>query len=260
MFAQTSTTIAITTTTVVDSADNSAADSSVLSLALFILIAVLAVSSATLVERWWPFKKRWQVFVVILLLVGIPMNIAFVILINDTDKIGTLADWFGVIGSIVVGVLAAFFAYLAWRASERATKAEEKAAALAEATLNQDVRLDIARHSVQPGLTVFRLTLLDDSPTIWIREAEGGFRPRNDTPEVEMTTLNDGLQTLLNYDVTQGAHVDIPWNHADSEYEFSDWSDRRIAGIVFYIGFTVTHHSDATPFHRELVWHSPLPS
>jgi hypothetical protein len=90
----------------------------------------------------------------------------------DGAQWGTVAEWFTGLMGLLVGGLAAFFAALAWKASERAAKAEEKASNIAELALNQQVKLDVQRLMPLPGLTSFQLLLDEASPPIWIKDIQ----------------------------------------------------------------------------------------
>lgn len=84
---------------------------------------------------------------------------------------GTVAEWAGAVGAILVGLLAAYFAFRAWEESKRANAAEASLIQMQEAALGRDVNLAAKLWVGAEGIRI-TLSLLEGSPRIWIHQAE----------------------------------------------------------------------------------------
>ena len=55
-------------------------------------------------------------------------TIVILLFVVEGEEIGSVAEWIAALGAITVGLVAAAFAGLAWRETQRATEAPETAA------------------------------------------------------------------------------------------------------------------------------------
>ena len=128
---------------------------------------------------------------------------------------GTAAEWVGAIGSILVGLLAAAFAYLAWQASKRAVRAEERAVHVAEQALASEARFEfVVANGLSEGATVLSLRLDATSPTAHIAHVslkDFYFADAEET-EIWVTSLKDALGQLPT-SIPPGGSSDCIWRH-----------------------------------------------
>lgn len=200
-----------------------------------------------------PAWKEWglpALGVIIALTLYTTLTFAFVL---DGEQYGTVGEWVGAIGAIFVGLFAVAFAGLAFVEAksanlwaERAARAEEKAADLAERSLAARVRFAATVEQMLDGMTILRLTLDEESPMLWLQEVDVSMFSAGGHEDTEswLHNLTDACGVLTGQ-LPPGGHVDAPWLHIGNPMA-PDIRDRVL--VEFDVTYAVTDNPDGKTF------------
>jgi len=167
---------------------------------------------------------------------------------------GSAAEWVGALGTITVGLVAAGFAALAWQASERATRAEERAADVAERALRKDVKISLNYSEQIPGLTAITIELAEGCPSIWIKDTNPYFIWYGDCTSDDLDQLRIGGSTIHGTELSPGESIYFAWLHPSNTNPLLDNLDSpgRIPHIGFLLSFSVTPRDHGQVFTQPL--------
>ncbi len=187
-------------------------------------------------------------------LVAAAIYTSIILLFAINLEAGSAAEWVGALGAITVGLVAAGFAALAWQASERATRAEERAADVAERALRKDVKLSVNYSERIPGLTAVRIELAEGCPSIWIKDTGPYFIWHGDCTNEDLDQLRLGGSTIHGAELPPGESIDFAWLHPSNTNPLLDNPEApgRIPSIGLLLDFSVTPRDHGQVFTQPL--------
>lgn len=154
-------------------------------------------------------------------------TIVILLLIVEGEEIGSVAEWIAAVGAILVGLVAAGFAALAWKESQaanlwarRAALAEERNIGLVEANFAARVNFTLAITSVaEDSHATLALTVDQESPKAWVDHIEIGtygmgaleLEDHRAILETWRTSFEQSLNHFSNRIVAYGSSIDGFW-------------------------------------------------
>jgi hypothetical protein len=166
-----------------------------------------------------PYALGLVVFVIMVSLLLLTILFLFVSGLSDEIRWGTVADWVGAMGAVIVGVAALYFAFKAGQATELAAKAEMRSTFIAEQGVASQVRFSFeVVGGAQVGGTQIRLSTSPTSPRVQVAIL---IPDRFDFPNVADTDLireweigfRRALETFERHWIPSGGSLSATWRH-----------------------------------------------
>lgn len=170
-------------------------------------------------KRSSAFAFGLAVFVIAVSLLLLVILFLFVSGLADEIHWGTVADWVGAVGVVIVGVAAVSFAYEAGEATKRAAMADMRSTYVAEQAVASQVRFTFeVVGGAQVGGTQIRLSTSPSSPRV---EVATLIPDRFEFPDVADTDLlhewetgfRRTLETFERRWIPSGGSLSATWRH-----------------------------------------------
>jgi hypothetical protein len=166
-----------------------------------------------------PFALGLAVFVIVLSLLLLGILFLFVSGLADEIRWGTVADWVGAVGVVIVGAAAVSFAYAAGEATKSAAKSEMRSTYIAEQSVASQVRFAFeVVGGAQVGGTQIRLSTSPSSPRVQVAILIPDRFEFPNVADADLVTewetgFRRALETFERHWIPSGGSLSATWRH-----------------------------------------------